>query len=71
MHIPNTYINFAAYFGFVCAVFIIQILKNEFLSVDDIASKGLKTDDVLSSLTILEIYGFIEALPGGRYKVKE
>ena len=31
LHIPNTYINFAAYFGFVCAIFIMQILKYEFL----------------------------------------
>lgn len=43
--------------------------NNETLSADEIASKGFKVDDVLSSLTMLEIYGYISALPGGRYKI--
>ena len=42
--------------------------NNDFLTVDQIVSKGFKTDDVLSSLTMLEVYGFIEPLPGGRYQ---
>ena len=36
--------------------------------VDEIAAKGIKTDDVLSSLTLLELFGFIQSLPGGRYE---
>lgn len=38
------------------------------LTVDEIAAKGIKTDDVLSSLTLLELFGFIQSLPGGRYE---
>lgn len=44
-----------------------MFFENETLSVDEIASKGIKVDDVLSSLTMLEIYGYLTALPGGRY----
>lgn len=40
----------------------------EILSPDEISAKGLKVDDVLSSLTILEIYGYLKALPGGRFQ---
>ncbi len=43
--------------------------KNETLSADEIASHGFKVDDVLSSLTMLEIYGYLKALPGGRYEI--
>ena len=42
--------------------------QSEILTVDEIASKGIKVDDVLSSLTMLEIYGFVTLLPGGRYQ---
>ena len=38
------------------------------LTPDEIADKGFKIDDVLSTLTLLEIYGLISALPGGKYK---
>ena len=43
--------------------------KNETMSADEIASHGFKVDDVLSSLTMLEIYGYLKALPGGRYEI--
>ena len=39
------------------------------LSADDISAKGFKIDDVLSSITLLEVYGYIQAIPGGRYKL--
>ncbi len=42
--------------------------KSDILTVDEIASKGIKIEDVLSSLTMLEIYGFVKSLPGGRYE---
>ncbi len=42
--------------------------KHPILTIDEIASHGLKVDDVLSSLTILEVYGFLKPLPGGRYE---
>ena len=43
-------------------------LKRDILTVDEIAAQGLKVDDVLSSLTLLEVYGFVRMLPGGRYE---
>jgi len=41
------------------------------LSADDIAAKGFKIDDVLSSITLLEVYGYIHGVPGGRYRITE
>lgn len=37
-------------------------------TVDELVAKGLKIDDLLSSLTLLEVYGFVRMLPGGRYE---
>lgn len=37
-------------------------------TVDEIAAQGIKIDDALSSLTLLEVYGLIHSLPGGRYE---
>ena len=45
--------------------------KSEFVTADDIARHGIKIDDALSSLTMLEIYGYAESLPGGRYRLKK
>ena len=44
--------------------------KSEFITADDLAACGIKIDDALSSLTMLEIYGYVESLPGGRYRIK-
>ena len=44
--------------------------KSEFITADDLARHGIKIDDALSSLTMLEIYGYVESLPGGRYRIK-
>ncbi len=38
------------------------------LSADEIASHGIKIQDVLSAITLLEVYGFIKAVPGGRFE---
>lgn len=43
--------------------------SNAELTLDEIASHGIKIEDVLSSVTLLEVYGFITAVPGGRYKL--
>ena len=40
----------------------------EYEMPDEIAEKGIKIDDALSSLTLLEVYGLIEMLPGGNYR---
>lgn len=50
---------------------IFEIFKNgNEYTLDEIASYGIKIEDVLSSVTLLEVYGFICAIPGGRYKIK-
>ena len=38
------------------------------LTADEISQFGIKIEQVLSVLTLLEIYGLVTALPGGRYK---
>lgn len=43
--------------------------KHEPLSPDEIAGQGIKIDDILSALTLLEIYGLVKALPGGKYSI--
>ncbi len=51
---------------------VISIMeKSEFIVPDDLVREGIKIDDALSSLTMLEIYGYVESLPGGRYRIKE
>lgn len=44
--------------------------KHDTLTIDEIAASGIGIDDVLSSLTLLEIYGFVVSLPGGRFQRK-
>ena len=39
-------------------------------TADEISAQGLKIEEVLSIITLLEIYEHVEALPGGRYKIK-
>lgn len=45
--------------------------KSEFIVPDDLVREGIKIDDALSSLTMLEIYGYVESMPGGRYRIKK
>lgn len=47
---------------------VYQLLTDEPLLIDEIIAKsGLLTNQVLSTLTVLEIYGLIRAYPGKRY----
>lgn len=39
------------------------------LTPDEISEKGIKIDDILSALTLLEIYGLVKANPGGKYSI--
>lgn len=48
-----------------------KFIESKELSPDEICADGIKIEDVLSSLTLLEVYGYIEALPGGRFKISE
>ncbi len=41
------------------------------LTADEITSENLGLEDLLFSLTLLEIYGVIEAAPGGKYRLTE
>ncbi len=42
--------------------------KGSEMTVGDVVDMGFKIEEVLSTVTLLEIYGLIEAVPGGRYK---
>ena len=42
-------------------------IKSKSMTPDEIAEKGIKIEDILSTLTLLEIYGLITAVPGGKY----
>lgn len=53
------------------AAVVSLLQKNDFITPDDLVRLGIKIDDALSSLTMLEIYGYIESLPGGRYRLKD
>ncbi len=44
------------------------IPDGEAVTTDKIAAAGISAEQVMSSLTILELYGALEALPGGLYK---
>lgn len=44
------------------------IPDGEAVTTDKVAGAGMPADKVMSSFTILELYGAIEALPGGLYK---
>ena len=47
---------------------IYDIIRNsDGISPDEIAEHGIKIDDILSALTLLEIYGLAKAMPGGKY----
>ena len=52
-------------------VLVVSVLeKRQIITADDLVREGVKIDDALSSLTMLEIYGYVESLPGGRYRLK-
>lgn len=53
------------------AAVVSLLQKHDFVTPDDLVRLGIKIDDALSSLTMLEIYGYVESLPGGRYRLKD
>ncbi len=48
---------------------VYNYIDNDVFSVEDIINCGLTFEDVLSSLTQLELFGYIKAVPGGRYTI--
>lgn len=45
--------------------------EKHILTPDEIVSYGISIADVLSSITLLEVYGYISAKPGGHYELNE
>lgn len=52
------------------ALVVAVLEKSQVITADDLVREGVKIDDALSSLTMLEIYGYVESMPGGRYRLK-
>lgn len=46
---------------------VYNYIDNDIFTVEDIVSCGLTFEEILSSLTQLELFGYIKAVPGGRY----
>ncbi len=44
------------------------IPRDTAITTDNIARSGIAAEEVMAALTILELYGTVEALPGGLYK---
>ena len=44
------------------------IPRDTAVTTDSIARGGIPAEEVMATLTILELYGMVEALPGGLYK---
>ncbi len=52
------------------AQIVYNYLDKQIFFAEEINNSGLTDNEILSALTELEILGFIEALPGGRYALK-
>lgn len=49
---------------------IVKALQERNLTTDDMVKLGIPLDELLTDLTLMEIQGSIEAIPGGYYKLK-
>jgi len=52
------------------AKIVYNCLDKEIFLLDDINAEGITGSELLAAITELEIFGYIEALPGGRYSLK-
>lgn len=48
---------------------VYNYIDNDIFSVDDLVGCELAFEEILSSITQLELYGYIKAIPGGRYTI--
>ena len=48
---------------------VYNCIDNDVFSVDDLVDCNLSFEEILSSLTQLELFGYIKAIPGGRYSI--
>ena len=44
------------------------LFTNGSMTPDEISCHGIKIEDILAAITLLEIYGVVTALPGGKYE---
>ena len=44
-------------------------IDTDLFTADDLINCGLPFEEILSGITQLELYGYIKALPGGRYTI--
>lgn len=48
---------------------VYNYIDTDLFTADDLINCGLSFEEVLSGITQLELYGYIKALPGGRYTI--
>lgn len=48
---------------------VYNYIDTDLFTVDDLLCCGLSFEDILSAVTQLELYGYIKAVPGGRYAI--
>jgi DNA processing protein len=48
---------------------VYNCINTDLFTVDDLLTGGLAFEEVLSAVTQLELYGYIKAVPGGRYSI--
>ncbi|MBR6573225.1 MAG: DNA-processing protein DprA [Clostridia bacterium] len=53
------------------AKIVYNFINMDIFTVDDLSGCEISFDDILVSLTELELFGYIKAIPGGRYSIKE
>ncbi len=48
---------------------VYNCIDTELFTVDDLLVSGLPFEEILAAVTQLELYGYIKAIPGGRYSI--
>ncbi|MBQ9769949.1 MAG: hypothetical protein IJW27_07060, partial [Clostridia bacterium] len=51
------------------AEIVYNYIDTDLFTADDLINCGLPFEEILSGITQLELYGYIKALPGGRYTI--
>lgn len=48
---------------------VYNYIDTDLFTIDDLLNCGLSFEEVLSAVTQLELYGYVKAVPGGRYSI--
>ena len=48
---------------------VYNYIDTDLFTVDDLMTVGLSFEEILAAITQLELYGYIKAVPGGRYSI--